>query len=1454
MCGHFRRFFYCISAAGGRERHVMAEKRCLEAVGTVAYSKLPRLEADPNHVHAASLCRSSVLPGHTSDGRYSYQGTYFGYPLQCHDSPELSVHWSPTEPYVSCMDGGVSQQLRPEKGRCMLYRQELGGLGTWAQNPSYEKRKDCLVGDTLAAQEKWTNYTGHTDFIQQGWIQGYPMLHSSQVPTGCAPLLAPKPVYRNHVYCTDAGCSPKGSLAPGVPAVSPSKRPTNVEWTSPSSGHAVNTSCGSAAAKKAQVAESGFLPLPQSWKDTVAAPAGFSPYHKTFENLQVAPSVSSVDVSYPAGCKNRKSLPEECAGSPCVKGWPKLPPPASPSAASQGLTCQERSSACYPLPSYPLTSHEQLVLYNRSIAHAEKQKALYALPACKNFNFPAGEDPQLLPRTCFPPAPRSYYPGYLESDIYRALGSPLAPSPGPLPSREHPSQQNPQSKISSEQRNPISTCSMTERSPRGSSLPSREGLRDWPGAEGLGKPVNESFLCQQATPQPHAFQTLHSAERSPRCVDGYRQTQDAFYGAGPCLLEKGHSREAGPSYAGKQSGLSSEDEKKDTGRPLPSGACIVIPDSPVASHDSCLRGDSRTSRISESSDSRIQHVLQSPDKEPRGLERTEAPPSSPSSPPMPVIHNVFSLAPYREYLEGSTVSLRPPSSEGCPVEKSSSEKSWQKAGRTTSPRPPSAGSSKTPGALLDQGKDMAYNAGAEGRRKDPSSSCIMPEKESKVYTGFRENFQGCQNVLATSWQGATGSASEFAKEDHVLDLSLKTEGLPDVLHAQRPAGKTEALKRENGKIDGESAKEDPAKGQEAIQETKSPALQPPQKTRSEEKSNFQSSAAFLYTKFKILKPHGAGPGSTAQQNFLFQSNSQTDALSNNVSLQRDSKQVTPQQNHLLVPRSSQQVVTQQNCLPVQQSPQLVVIQQNHLHVQQSSQLVVIQQNHLPVQQSSQQAATQQNHLPVQQTRHQAVTRQNNLSAQQSGQQVVTRQNSLPVPQSFQQMVTRRNSLPALHIVHEKSAKPKAQRLSRKCLKQPEASKLLILATPAGAPALGEASALLPPSCESPTQHPSSKQYFTALHASVCAAISDSVSTSSPELLREWLEETEPEREPKPKAAGSAKAKSGTKTPEAPKPSKSKRVWLAFKDAAGLLNRLQSRLETFLLTRECPFPHVVRAGTIFIPIHVVKEQLFGDLPGASVDHVLQAHKVELRPTTLTEEKLLRERDLKTCTSRMLKLLALKQLPNIYPDLLDLHWRHCVTQQLGSSSQAGLPASKRDAASAPTKELATGTRCFRLRSGAKRQLFRACQLSRSLQRKLVSRVTRSTSKVLRLPKSIVRIKFQNTLRERQGRPTLVGRKQQRPALLLPRRFRRQGTGARHTPRRRGYPELVGKRIRHLYEEKDKSEAWYRGVVLRVHKPHKDPLKTVYEVKYDSEPEWQYYLEILQDYKKGWLEVDE
>uniref|UniRef100_A0A8V0ZNM1 Mucin 1, cell surface associated n=1 Tax=Gallus gallus TaxID=9031 RepID=A0A8V0ZNM1_CHICK len=177
---------------------------------------------------------------------------------------------------------------------------------------------------------------------------------------------------------------------------------------------------------------------------------------------------------------------------------------------------------------------------------------------------------------------------------------------------------------------------------------------------------------------------------------------------------------------------------------------------------------------------------------------------------------------------------------------------------------------------------------------------------------------------------------------------------------------------------------------------------------------------------------------------------------------------------------------------------------------------------------------------------------------------------------------------------------------------------------------------VPTPCHIPAQPCVANQGFSALHTSLCRIISCSVSASSPELLRDWLRRTEP---------GEAL------------------IWLAFRNAAALLSKLLAQLEAFTFTRKCPFPSVLRAGAIFIPIHVVKEKLFPELPGASVDQVLQKHKVELRPTTLSEEKLLRELELKGCTSRMLKLLALKQLPEIYPDLLNLLWHHSIQQQLG-----------------------------------------------------------------------------------------------------------------------------------------------------------------------------------------------
>ncbi|KAM6201750.1 uncharacterized protein C15orf39 homolog [Rhynchocyon petersi] len=203
---------------------------------------------------------------------------------------------------------------------------------------------------------------------------------------------------------------------------------------------------------------------------------------------------------------------------------------------------------------------------------------------------------------------------------------------------------------------------------------------------------------------------------------------------------------------------------------------------------------------------------------------------------------------------------------------------------------------------------------------------------------------------------------------------------------------------------------------------------------------------------------------------------------------------------------------------------------------------------------------------------------------------------------------------------------------------------LVVASPAPAPspasapppALAPGPGPTPASALTPAPGDSPEQHFSGLHASLCDAISDSVAQSTPEKLRQWLEATEP--------CGRG-------------------AWQDCPVAQELLNKLLSQLKSFICMHQCPFPHVVRAGAIFVPIHLVKERLFPRLPPASVDHVLQEHRVELRPTTLSEERALRERALHGCTSRMLKLLALRQLPDIYPDLLDLQWRDCVRRQLG-----------------------------------------------------------------------------------------------------------------------------------------------------------------------------------------------
>ncbi|XP_042329216.1 LOW QUALITY PROTEIN: uncharacterized protein C15orf39 homolog [Sceloporus undulatus] len=1175
----------------------MAEKRHLESVGTVSYSKLPRLEAEPSQLHTADLCKSGILPGHASENHYSYKGSYFSYPLHYHERPKSLTHWTPAEAYPHCTSSVANQQLQTEKTLCMLYRHEAESFGAQGQTLGHGKGSECISRDAFSAQERWASYMGYPGYGPQGWIHNYVAQQSPRAPTSLPTLAVPKPVYRHHIYSTESGYSPKDSLDLGMPVESTLKLPLGTEWTLPPLGPlscTENTSYGTVVPKKAAVAKTNFLPLPPGHKDVARNPAGFSPYRKSSEKCQGGQNTSFRDGSYPSTCSSQKTISETHGSNLSKHVWPKIPPPVNPLEHPPPLIYQDRSSACYPLTSYPLTSHEQMLLYHQSYAQVEKPNSLLALPACKSFGSLVSEEPPILPGSYFPSMPRSYHPGYPESYPYKLDGPPPMTPPGLHTSRDQAHQQySLAAKVDAPQKPPTAAYAQAKKSSYYGSFPPR----DWRKDRRVMEQTSKSFPSQQPSPQSEAFQSLSSLDQLPGYFGGSGQMQETSCGVGLCPSEKAKAREKEPPHMPKWSSLTADAKKRNVDNHKPeSGTCIIIPDSPVTACSSYSKAD-QAPNVSEDSNPSFQDGPQSPEGKARGITTIPEMPPPPPSPPMPVINNVFSLAPYRDYLEGSSDSVEIPLSKTGQLEENSSKNTGKSMNSPHSAKPDCLKSSEVPGE-----KDVAGNAMAEVSKREPNRTCTGDKREDGECVGTRDSFQvkllppnGSVSSQPSTKTCANGWAGETESDDNALDLSSKTESLVD----------SPSFRRKSSKTNVGEVKERPSSGQEVLPETNRQASELSVQSSSERRCNFQSSAAFLFKKFKIRKSQAMEAGSSVQQSpsLSLLLSSQMAALSSDVCLQQHAEQVATRQK----------------------SPTLA-----HQEVSQSS-----------------------------------------PTDRQSPCQRVTRQNSSP-----DQLVMTQQISPPIQHGQQAVTQPETQLLQLRVfnITLPDAPKALSPSTPPVSPVLEKAKILPPASDESPGEQSSPQKYFTDLHTSICTIISCSVSASSPEQLKEWLEKAESDQELKEKAASLAKSKNGVKVPNVPKPSKGKQVWLAFKDMVALFRKLLSQLDNFLFTHKCPFPHVVRAGTIFIPIHVVKKKLFPNLSGTSVDHVLQNHKVELRPTTLSEEKLLRELELKSCTSRMLKLLALKQLPDIYPDLLTLHWHDCVKQQLGPSSQADLHASK------------------------------------------------------------------------------------------------------------------------------------------------------------------------------------
>ncbi|KAM6059066.1 uncharacterized protein C15orf39 homolog isoform 2-T2 [Theristicus caerulescens] len=1069
----------------------MASKRHLESLDPVIFNKLPRLETESTTSFPNGLCKSSPVPNPGSENHFNYKGSYFACPLQSPDGPEQPLaRWSPAATYLHYGTSAGSQPM-PVEGplvSCLLYRPE--SLGTGLQPPGPEKGKESLMRELLMAREKWTSPPP---------APGHPFpVKKPVVVNKAAPLAVPKPVYRAPACFVD----PRMALPLGPRAESLQQRPGDADWALPAAApashplHPGEPRGGTGLHKRGPHSDPSLPPLHPSLalpaKEKVGSPIAFSPYYAAFEKYRGPPSSPFLEASCPAAHSQRKA-PEVPSLSP--DPWLKLQPPAASPAY------RERPPACYPQTHYPLPLHKAALLYHPPAPTIEAQPS--SLPsAYKGFSFAGSGEP--FPSAYLKPqAPKSYFSGPLDTYVPRAAGAGAVASP------------------------PAKSVAL----PRDAEPPQRAGYLPSPGF--AFSPVDTAVFgtsfagtepgCQQRQAESPRQQAAvrHNSAFQPVCV------LEKVSGGSGGLAEtfpKGEGGWVKPSQREKEPPCPGRRRASPAPQETPRGeppASIV-----VGKGDACKVKDLAKELIPPS-------PAVSP---PEGLKVPRDGEVSPSSPPMPVINNVFSLAPYRDYLEGTEGSAQVPFSRD----------------HLQGDNPPRiVGSSREPAALGDVlvMSSLVPTGTAASQALKTGSGAVQSQGES-CYGRVPEKPKLMPQDLGTQGGSPSGGGSrELAPEGIALDLSLKKR-LVKTGETRGPIGRMEGMPVGE---DAEEKKEGPGGKVKGGEEAKPQALPLLLEVGSGDKSNFQSSATFMFKKYKILR---SLPPST-------------------VSPRQAGSPRTPQPS------------------PPPPAP--------------------------------------------------------------SG--------SIPTPRPR----TPPASLPASSPpAPQPGPQPSALRGARPDLQQPP--------QPEAPHAPGEESVSLPGQCEAPTPQTSAGQYFTTLHTSLCDIISCSVSRSSPELLQEWLKKAELAEELGEMPKSPPKPKNGSKIPEPQKPTKGKEIWLAFQDVAALLTNLLSQLETFMFARKCPFPHVVRAGAVFIPIHVVKEKLFPKLPGAAVDQVLQEHKVELRPTTLSEERHLRDLELKSCTSRMLKLLALKQLPDIYPDLLNLHWQDSIRQQLGSSSQAGQHLSK------------------------------------------------------------------------------------------------------------------------------------------------------------------------------------
>ncbi|XP_051953505.1 uncharacterized protein LOC127623214 isoform X2 [Xyrauchen texanus] len=189
-----------------------------------------------------------------------------------------------------------------------------------------------------------------------------------------------------------------------------------------------------------------------------------------------------------------------------------------------------------------------------------------------------------------------------------------------------------------------------------------------------------------------------------------------------------------------------------------------------------------------------------------------------------------------------------------------------------------------------------------------------------------------------------------------------------------------------------------------------------------------------------------------------------------------------------------------------------------------------------------------------------------------------------------------------------------------------------------------------------------RHQFMELHQSLCRLLYSCVIQTSCQELKDWLSKQD--------LRESVSNPSKTQRVSCLLGSKMREIWLKGEDMVMALRKVVGQLQKYIESCECPFPHVMRAGAVFIPMLVVKEVLFPQVQGTFIDQVLLEHRVELRPTTLSEERQLTQLHRKAFSSKLRRLLSLKHLPDIYPDVLNLLYHANVCKFLDSTATDGV----------------------------------------------------------------------------------------------------------------------------------------------------------------------------------------